>query len=105
MYSAIRTARYQRRLPDHSQYSRTSRNIKNNNGKSVLAKKIIVQSVASIMIIFFITWLQSKTEEYAQNIITHIRLQVVEHHIDPENIYESFADTYEECLQYIKGSN
>lgn len=112
MNHAIRKGRYSGQTSGYSAYTRTAyrtsgntSNGKFSNGKSVLAKKIILQSLAGIIIIFGIAWLQNSTEELPRNIISEIRLRVVERHIAPEDIYNFFTDAYNECVQYIRGSD
>jgi hypothetical protein len=48
-------------------------------------------------------WLQNKTEEIAEKVITQIKMQLVEQHISAGEIYQSLADAYDECVQYIQG--
>lgn len=103
MNHVIRTNRYKKRSPHYSAYTKPAGKTKNNNWQSVLAKKIIIQSFACIAIIFFISWLQGQTGESAVDIVSQIRLQVVEKNITPDVIYESIANTYEECSQYLQG--
>ncbi len=109
---AVRRSRYSGHVSGYSAYTRTASRSSGNtktgkfgNGKSVLAKKIILQSLAGIIIIFGIAWLQNRTEELPRNIISEIRLRVVERHIAPEDIYQFFTDAYNECVQYIRGSD
>jgi len=102
---AIRTTRYKKRIPYYSSYTKPAGKTKNNNWQPVLAKKIIIQSLACILIIFFVSWLQNQAEEPAADIISQIRLQVVEKNITPEDIYDAIANTYEECYQYLQGGS
>ena len=101
----IRTNRYKKRTPHYSAYTKPAGRTKNNNWQSVLAKKIILQSVVCIAIIFLITWLQGQTEEPLADITSQIRLRVIEKNIAPDDIYESIANTYEECTQYLQSVN
>lgn len=102
MSHAIRSSRYQRRIPDYSSYTRIK---KKNNGGSVLAKKIIIQSLICIAIVFSVSYLQSRAEELPRNIVSTVRLFVVEKHISAEDIYQSVANAYEECVDYIQGAD
>jgi len=99
---AIRTSRYRRDIPHYSSYTRVKRN---NNGSSVLAKKIIIQSLICIAIIFSVAFLQNRTEELPKNIISTVRLLLVERHMSTEDIYQTIADAYTECMDYIKGND
>lgn len=105
MNHAIRTIRYGKRIQDYSAYSRAAGRTKKNNWQSVIARKIIIQSLICLLIIFSVSWLQGQTGELAADIISKIKLMVVERNITPQDIYESVAETYKECMQYIKGGN
>ncbi|HEY8420787.1 MAG TPA: hypothetical protein VIL05_03485 [Thermoclostridium sp.] len=102
MSHAIRLSRYNRSIPYYSSYARVK---KSNNGSSVLAKKIIIQSLICIALIFSIAYLQNSTEELPQKIVSTVRILLVEKHISTEEIYQTVADTYRECVEYIKGNN
>lgn len=71
----------------------------------MLIKKIIIQSLVCIFVILAVVWLENKTEGTAAKVITQIRLQLVEKHISVDEIYQSLADKYDECVQYIQGAN
>lgn len=71
----------------------------------MLSKKIIIQSLICIAIVFSIAYLQSRTEEVPRNIVSYIRSFVVEKHISTEDIYQTVADTYKECIDYINGTD
>ena len=101
----LRTIRYPRRYAGYPIYARHTGKSSINNWKLVLAKKIIIQSLICILIVFAVVWLQNKTEETADKIVTQMRLQLVEQHISAGEIYQSLADTYDECVQYIQGVN
>ncbi len=105
MNHAIRTSRYRNSIPYYSSYARSVGNTKKNNWQSVLAKKITIQSIVCILIIFFVSWLQSQTEELAVDIVSQIRLQVVEKDFPPNVIYETITSTYEECASYLQGGD
>lgn len=102
MNHAIRTGRYHRSIPYYSSYTRVKRD---NNGSSVLARKIIIQSLICIAIIFSVIYLQNRTEELPQNIISKVRLLLVERHISTEYIYQTVEDAYRECMEYIQGTD
>lgn len=105
MNHAIKTTRYKKRNPYYSSYTKPVGRANNNNWQSVLAKKIIIQSLVCIFIIFLVSWLQSQTEESAVRIVSQIKLQVVEKNITPNIIYETLANKYEECAQYLQGDD
>lgn len=102
MSQAIRTSRYQRRIPNYSSYTRVKGK---SNGNSIIAKKIIIQSLICMAIVFSVAYLQSRVEELPQNIVSKIRLIVVERNISNEDIYQTFANAYEECVDYIQGAD
>jgi hypothetical protein len=102
---AIRTTRYKRRVPYYSAYTKPAGRTKNHNWQSVIAKKIIIQSLACILIIFFVSWLQNQEGESAENIVSQIRFQVVEKNTTTDDIFDAIANTYEECFQYLQGNN
>jgi hypothetical protein len=69
-----------------------------------LAKKIILQAVVCLIIVFVMIWLKNIVEELPQTIVTEVRLRVVERNVTPNDIYNFFTDTYKECLEYIHGT-
>jgi len=97
---ALRLSRYHRNIPYYSSYTRVK---KTNNGSSVLAKKIIIQSIICIAIIFSLVYLQNRTEELPREIISTVRLLLVEKHTSTESIYQTVENAYRECVEYIKG--
>jgi len=102
---AIRTTRYNKYIPYYSSYTRPVERAKENNWQSVLSRRIIIQSLVCILIIFLVSWLQNQGGESATDIVSQIRIQVVEKNIEPGEIYDAIIDTYEECYQYLQGSN
>ncbi|MBP7175918.1 MAG: hypothetical protein KBA53_06840 [Thermoclostridium sp.] len=108
MSQAIRSRYIRRSAPYSSHYSSRNRapgSVRNNNGKPVLAKRIILQSTVCIIIVCLCILCQNSTEELPQSIIAEIRTRVVEQNITAEGIFQSFTDTYEECVQYIQGND
>jgi hypothetical protein len=103
--STLRTIRYPRKYTGYPLYLRRTGKSNENNWKTILVKKIIIQSLVCIFILFAVVWLQNKTEEIAGELIAQIRLQLLEQHISAGEIYQSLADTYDECVQYIQGVN
>lgn len=99
---AIRTSRYYRNVPYYNTYTRIK---KNNNGSSVLARKIIIQSLICLAIIFSVIYMQNSSEELHRNVIATVRILLVEKHTSPEDIYQKVAETYRECVEYIEGNN
>lgn len=69
-----------------------------------MAKKIILQAVVCLIIVFVMIWLKNIVEELPQTIVTEVRLRVVERNVTPNDIYNFFTDTYKECLEYIHGT-
>jgi len=103
--STLRTIRYPVKYTNYPPYIRRAGRNKDNNWKTILVKKIIIQSLVCIFILFAVVWLQNKTEEIAGKVIAQVRLQLLEQHISAGEIYQSLADTYNECVQYIQGVN
>lgn len=103
--STIRTLRYPGKYAGYPSYLRRTGKNDINNWKTILAKKIITQSLICIFILSAVVWLQNETEETAGKVITQIKLQLVEQHVSAGEIYQSLADAYDECVQYIKGAN
>ncbi|NLO41388.1 MAG: hypothetical protein GX115_18230 [Ruminiclostridium sp.] len=104
MSQAIRS-RYIRRAVQSSSRNRLPGNARYSNGKSVLAKRIIIQATVCIIIVFLCILCRNSTEELPQRIIAEIRVRVVERNITAEGIIQSLTDTYEECVQYIQGND
>jgi hypothetical protein len=100
---AIRS-RYTRRIPQYSSHIRTSGKTRYSNGTSVLAKKIIIQATACIIIVVLCILCLNSTEELPQKIISEIRTRVVERNITPEDMARFFTETYQECVRYIQGN-
>lgn len=71
----------------------------------MLAKKIIIQSLICIAIVFLVVLLQNSTGELPRSIISAIRTSVVEKHIPTEELYQTVADAYRECVDYIQGTD
>ncbi len=103
--STLKTARYQREIPNYPIYRKSAGRTNYNNGGAVLAKKMIIQSVICILIVFVIAWLQNNTEEISEKIISQIRFQLVEQHVSADEIYQTLEKTYDDCVQYIQGTN
>lgn len=102
MSHALRTSRYHRSIPYYSSYTRIK---KSSNSSSVLARKILIQALICIVIIFSVAYLQNSTDEIHKNILSVVRSLVLEKHISAEEIYLTVKDAYTECLEYIKGTN
>jgi hypothetical protein len=96
---------YTRRIPSYSSYTRTVKKTRKSNGRSIFARKIMIQSYICIMIIILCIWFQNSTEKLLQSIISEIRFQVVEQHVSGEDICKSLTDTYDECVQYLQVSD
>jgi len=103
--STIGTIRYRRKHSGYPLYLRQTNKKNTDNWKTILAKKIITQSLVCIFILFAVLWLQNKTEKSAREIIVQIKSQLVEKNISAGEIYRSFAGAYDECKQYIQGVN
>lgn len=71
----------------------------------MLARKIIIQSLICIAIVFSVAYLQNSTEKLHRDILSAVRTLVVEKHISAEEIYTAVMDAYTECIDYIKGNN
>ncbi len=100
---AIRTSRYRRSVPGYSSYTRVK---KGSNGGSVLARKIIIQSLICLAVVFSVVFLKSRTEdELPREIISSVRMFLVEKHVSTEELYRTVEDAYRECVDYIKGSD
>ncbi|HZK27270.1 MAG TPA: hypothetical protein VFD00_07020 [Thermoclostridium sp.] len=99
---AIKANQYSKSIPNYSSYTRVQ---KSNNGSSVIAKKIIIQSIICIAVVICIVFLQNRTEKLPQNIISNLRTLVVERHTSVESIYINISDTYNECVDYIQGTH
>jgi hypothetical protein len=98
----LRTGRYGRSIPYYYSYTRVKRN---NNGSSVLARKIIIQSLICILIVFSLAYLQNSTEKLPRDIVSAVRTLLIEKHVSTEDLYQTLADAYRECVDYIKGYN
>lgn len=103
MNQTIRTTRY-RQIPNYAQYKKTSWRAGTNNGSSVLARKIVVQSFICIVIVFLMIWLQGSDEELPREIISQVNLRVVERNITSDELFRYFTDTWEECVTYLQGT-
>lgn len=100
---AIKGTRYVRRT--YPSYTRTSGKTGNSNGLTLLSRRIIIQAAICILIVFLCIWFQNSEQEFSQSMIDIIRTQVVERNITAEDILQSFTDIYEECVQYLKGTD
>lgn len=103
MNSTLRTIHYPKKYAGYPLHFRRTGKNDTNNWKTILAKKVITQALICIFILFAVVWLQNKTEEIAEKVITQIKMQLVEQHISAGEIYQSLADAYDECVQYIQG--
>jgi hypothetical protein len=101
--STLRTIHYPKKYAGYPLHLRRTGKNDTNNWKTILAKKVITQALICIFILFAVVWLQNKTEEIAEKVITQIKMQLVEQHISAGEIYQSLADAYDECVQYIQG--
>lgn len=106
MNHAIRGARFARytRRP-YASYTRTSGKTGYSNGLSLLSRKVVIQAAICILVVILCVWFQNSTQELAQNIVSAIRTHVVERHITAEDILQTITDTYEESVQYLKGTD
>jgi len=102
---AARKIQYRRKHAGYPLYIKRAYKNNTDNWKTILARKIITQSLVCIFILFAVLWLQNKTEEPAVEIISEIKAQLVERHISAGEIYRSIAGAYDECVQYIQGVN
>ncbi len=103
MNHAIKGTRYVRRT--YPSYTRVTGKTGNSNGLTLLSRKVIIQAAICILIVFLCIWFQNSEQEFPQSMITVIRTRVVEQNITAEDILQYFTDIYQECVQYLKGTD